>query len=261
MSYQHLIFEVKEGIALLTFNRPKVLNAINAELLAELDQVLDQTAKDESIRVLILTGAGEKAFIAGADIGYLATLDPLGAKSFSLYGQGVLAKLARLPQPTIACVGGFALGGGLETALACDFIYAADTAKFGQPEINLGVIPGFGGTQRLARRIGPALAKELCLTGAMLSAEEALKIGLVNKVFPKEKLLEETMKTAKLLATKGRVSLREAKRVIEEGYNLDLDKALAIEADRFAICYASPDQKEGMAAFLEKRQPDFKGGY
>ncbi len=261
MAYKCLLFEVKDGIALVTFNRPEALNALSPEVMAELDDALNKIAGDESVRMVVLTGAGDKAFVAGADIKVMSTFTPLIAKRFSVKGQVVIDKISRIPQPVIACVNGFALGGGCEIALACDFIYAADTAKFGQPEINLGVMPGFGGTQRLARRVGLGLAKELCLTGEMISAEEARRIGLVNKVFPKAELLAATMKTAQNIAAKGRVALREIKTAIEEGFDLDLKKACALEIDRFALCFTSEDQKEGMAAFLEKRKPEFKGGY
>ncbi len=261
MSYENLLFEVTEGIAVITFNRPKALNALSPEVMSELDAALDRVAADESIRVVILTGAGDKAFVAGADIKVMSEFTPLDAKRFASAGQKVLDKLGAIPQPTIACVNGYALGGGCEIALACDFIYAADTAVLGQPEINLGIMPGFGGTQRLARRVGLGLAKELCLSGVNISAEEALRIGLVNKVFPKDELMAATMKTAKIIAAKGRVALREIKTVLEEGFDMELKKACAMEVDRFAICFTSEDQKEGMSAFIEKRQPEFKGGY
>jgi len=180
-------------------------------------------------------------------------------KEFSRYGQDFLFRLERLPMPVIACVNGFALGGGCEIAMACDFIYASDTAKFGQPEITLGVIPGFGGTQRLSRLVGKAMAKELCMTGAMINAQEAKDIGLVNKVFPKDKLWEETMKTAASLANYGKVALRSIKECIERGLDVDLHDGCFMETDAFALTATSPDQKEGMTAFLEKRRPVFKG--
>ncbi|MBW2619407.1 MAG: enoyl-CoA hydratase/isomerase family protein [Deltaproteobacteria bacterium] len=260
MAYEFLLYEVKDEIAFITFNRPKALNALNPQVVQELDVALETIRDDEAVRVVILTGAGEKAFIAGADIKVMSKFTASEGKRFSLYGQGVLAKLGAIPQPVIACVNGYALGGGLEIAMACDFIYAADTALLGQPEISLGIMPGFGGTQRLARRVGAGLTKELCLTGDNLSAAEAKAIGLVNKVFPASELMEETIKTAKKMASKGRVALWKIKTVIEEGYNMDLAKATAIEADRFALCFTSPDQAEGMAAFIEKRKPAFKGG-
>jgi enoyl-CoA hydratase len=259
MDYQNIIFEKEVDIAVVTFNRPKALNALNMEVLAEISDCLDRIAADEEIRAVILTGAGDKAFVAGADIKFMSTLSPLEAKKFATQGQEILFKLEGLPIPVIACVNGFALGGGNEIAMACDFIYASDKAQFGQPEINLGVIPGFGGTQRLSRLVGKGLAKELCLTGEMISAKRALEIGLVNKVFPPESLLEEAKKTARVMAQKGRVSIRAAKKVIDSGYDVDLRNALAMEADAFGLCFASEDQKEGMAAFIEKRKPVFKG--
>ena len=260
MAYENIIYETKEGIATITFNRPKALNALNGALLGELSQALDKIAADEDIRVLILTGAGEKSFVAGADISELATFDSLKAKSFARIGHDIINKLQVLPITVIAAVNGFALGGGTEIAIACDFIYASENAKFGQPEINLGVIPGFGGTQRLPRLIGTNMAKELIFTGKMISAAEALQLGLVNKVVPSDTLIEEVMKTADLIATKGKVSLREAKQAVNKGMNVDLATGCSIEIDAFSLCYASPDAKEGTSAFLEKRSPEFKGG-
>jgi len=211
------------------------------------------------VRVLVLTGEGEKAFVAGADIAYMVKLSPLEGREFSRGGHELLFRLENLPIPVIACVNGFALGGGTEIAMACDFIYASENAKFGQPEINLGVIPGFGGTQRLSRLVGKAMTKELCMTGVMISAQEAKEIGLVNRVFPHDKLWEETLKTANLMAGKGKVSLRAAKRCIDRGFDVDLTSGCYMEADAFALCKASPDANEGMGAFLEKRKPEFKG--
>jgi enoyl-CoA hydratase len=260
MAYEFLLYEVQDGVAVVTINRPKALNALSPQVVAELGRVVEAIAGDEEVKAVVLTGAG-KAFVAGADIAVMSKFSSLEAKRFALFGQAILNRIGELPQPVIAAVNGFALGGGCELALACDFIYASDKAKFGQPEIKLGIIPGFGGTQRLARRVGPGLAKELCLTGDMLTGEEARQIGLVNKVFPSDKLMEEALKTARQIAAKGRVALREIKTVIEQGYGMDLVKACAWEADRFAVCFTSPDQKEGMTAFLEKREPVFKGGW
>jgi enoyl-CoA hydratase len=259
MSFENIVFQVDQGIATITFNRPKALNALNQALLAELSQALDAIAADESVRVLILTGAGEKAFVAGADIGELATFSALQAKHFSKAGHAIIAKLQELPIAVIAAVNGFALGGGSEIALACDFIYAADTAKFGLPEITLGLIPGFGGTQRLPRLIGANRAKELIFTGKMISAAEAAQIGLANKVVPAAALMEEALKTARDIAAKGRVSLRAVKQAINQGLNVDLVSGCNIEVDAFALALASPDAKEGTAAFLEKRKAVFKG--
>jgi enoyl-CoA hydratase len=261
MTFNTIIFQVEEGIATITFNRPKALNALSAELLSEMSRALDEVCGSEEIRVLVLTGAGEKAFVAGADIAELATYNALQAKTFAQEGQRVIARLQTLPIPVVAAVNGFALGGGLELAMACDFIFAADSATLGQPEINLGIIPGFGGTQRLPRLVGPNLAKELIFTGRMVPAAEACQIGLVNKIVPKETLLAEVYATAKLMASKGKVSLRAAKQVINNGLNVDLQTACNIEVDAFALCLASEDAQEGTRAFIEKRKPTFKGSY
>ncbi|MBW2063868.1 MAG: enoyl-CoA hydratase/isomerase family protein [Deltaproteobacteria bacterium] len=259
MSHQNIIFEKEGPVAIIKFNRPEALNAINPEGLAEANDALNKIQEDQSLRVLVLTGAGDKAFVAGADITHMVNLSPLEARKFSRMGQEFMARLEAFHIPVIACVNGFALGGGAEIAMASDFIYASENAKFGQPEINLGIIPGFGGTQRLPRLVGKARAKELCMTGEMISAEEARDIGLVNKVFPREKLWEETMKTANTIASKGKVSLKAVKECIERGGNVDLNEACLMESDNFALCMASPDGKEGMTAFIEKRKPEFKG--
>lgn len=258
MSYNTLLFEKSDGVALLTFNRPDKLNALNGEMAAELDQALDSLARDSEVRVLVLTGQG-RAFISGADIRTFVELDPLSGKRFAERAQEVVFKLERLDIPVIACVNGFALGGGLEVAMACDFIYAADTARFGQPEINLGIIPCVGGTQRLARLVGKGLAKELCLTGRLIDAAEAKAVGLAARIFPPEALLPETLKTARALAEKGRVALRAVKQVINRGFEVDLLSGCAMEIDAFALCLASPDAREGARAFLEKRPPKFTG--
>jgi enoyl-CoA hydratase len=259
VGYQTIIYEKLGNVAVIRFNRPKALNAINPEVLEEMCDALDKIKSDGSVKVLILTGEGEKAFIAGADISHMVNLSPLEAREFSVKGHDLGVRLENLPIPVIACVNGFALGGGTEMALACDFIYASENAKFGQPEINLGIIPGFGGTQRLSRLVGKAMAKELCLTGVMISAREAKEIGLVNKVFAPDKLWEETLKTADLIASKGRVSVRAVKQCIDRGFDTDLRRGCQMEADAFGLCMAGPDGKEGMSAFLEKRKPDFKG--
>ncbi len=259
MSYETIIYEVEEDVAIIRFNRPKVLNAINPTVVAEVKDALEKIAADKSIKVLILTGEGDKAFVAGADIASMKEYTPLEGKFFSRQGQELLFQLEALPIPVIACVNGFALGGGTEISMACDFIYAADSAKFGQPEINLGIIPGFGGTQRLSRLVGKSMAKELCMTGVIISAQEAKDIGLVNKLFPKESLWEETMKVAKVLASKGKVSIRAVKESIERGCDQDLRTGCYVESDAFGICFASEDAKEGMGAFLEKRKAEFKG--
>jgi len=259
MAYQNIIYEKHGPVAVIKFNRPKALNALNPDLLADMGQALEEIENDPSVRVLILTGEGEKAFVAGADIAFMVNLSPLEARRFSLIGHEIGARIENLPIPVIACVNGFALGGGTEMALACDFIYASENAKFGQPEINLGIIPGFGGTQRLPRLVGKGVAKELCMTGVMITAAEAKEMGLVNKVFPPDKLWEETVKTANLIASKGKVSLRAVKQCVDRGYDTDLRLGCQIEAEAFCLCMSSPDAKEGMSAFLEKRKPDFKG--
>ncbi|SPD75043.1 enoyl-CoA hydratase-isomerase [uncultured Desulfobacterium sp.] len=259
MSYENIIFQIDQGVAIIKFNRPKALNAVNTEVLRELGQAMDAIEADSSIKALILTGEGTKSFVAGADISQMVNLTPIQLRKFSRDGQEILFRLEALPIPVIACVNGFALGGGTEITMACDFIYASETAKFGQPEINLGVIPGFGGTQRLSRLVGKSMAKELCMTGVMISAQEAKAIGLVNKVFPPDKLWEEAMKAARAMATKGRVSMRAMKRCIDRGYDVDLHSGCYMESDAFALCMASPDGKEGMTAFLEKRAAEFKG--
>ncbi len=259
MGYKNIVYDVKDSIALITFNRPKALNALNTELIEELSDAIDTVAGDENIRVLILTGEGEKSFVAGADVKELATLNPLQARHISETTQKTFAKLEALPIPVIAAVNGFALGGGSEVALSCDFIYASDNAKFGLPEINLGIIPGFGGTQRLPRLVGPKMAKEMIFTGKMISADEAKTIGMVNKVCTQEALMDEVKKTAKVMASKGKVSVRAAKHAINSGLEVDLTSGCKIETDSFALCMASNDGKEGTTAFVEKRDPVFKG--
>ncbi|MBW1727628.1 MAG: enoyl-CoA hydratase/isomerase family protein [Deltaproteobacteria bacterium] len=259
MEYNNIVVQVKEGIVTITFNRPEILNALNEETLKEFSNVLDEIHANEDIRVLILTGAGEKSFIAGADIKQFLTFNTLKAKSFSEMGRVLMNKLQELPIPVIAAVNGFALGGGCEVAMACDFIYASENAMFGLPEITLGIIPGFGGTQRLPRLVGESMAKELIFTGKMIPAEEAKNIGLANKVCSQEQLMDEVIKTAKTIASRGKVSLRAAKQAINNGMNVDITTGCHMEIDAFALCFTSPDVKEGASAFLEKRTPDFKG--
>ncbi len=259
MNFENITYEVAGGIATITFNRPKALNALNAALLKEFSQALDVIAADEEIRVLVLTGSGSKAFVAGADITELATLNSLQAKIFCRIGHEAIGKLQALSIPVVAAVNGFALGGGSEIALASDFIYASEAAQFGLPEITLGIIPGFGGTQRLPRLIGKNMAKEMIFTGKMVSAQEAKELGLVNKVVPAETLMDEVMKTAKAMAAKGRVSLRAAKEAVNRGMDVDLATGCSIEIDAFALCMASQDAREGTSAFVEKRKAAFTG--
>jgi len=260
MTYDHIIFKVEKNLAFITFSRPKALNALNSALLDEFSHALAEIKKREDIKVLVLTGAGDKAFVAGADITELATFNALEARLFGQKGQDVINTLQELPMPVIAAVNGFALGGGSEIALASDFIYAATNAKFGFPEINLGLIPGFGGTQRAPRSVGMSRAKELIFTGKMISAEEAAEMGMVNKVCLPDSLMEEVLKTATLMASKGAVSLRAAKKAVNNGMDVDLASGCDIELNEFSLCFASDDSKEGTSAFLEKRKPDFKGG-
>ncbi|MBN2126426.1 MAG: enoyl-CoA hydratase/isomerase family protein [Deltaproteobacteria bacterium] len=259
MAYETIIYEVQGNIGIIRFNRPKALNAINTDVLRETAEALAGVEENRDIKVLILTGEGEKSFVAGADIGQMVNFSSLEALEFSRKGHEVMFQIENLPIPVIACVNGFALGGGTEIAMACDFIYASENAKFGQPEINLGIMPGFGGTQRLSRLVGKAMAKELCMTGNMIGAREAKEIGLVNRVCAPDKLWEETMKTATIMAGKGKVSLRSVKRCIDRGYDVDRRTGCFMEADCFGVCFASTDAKEGMSAFLEKRKPEFKG--
>ncbi|MCG8684710.1 MAG: enoyl-CoA hydratase-related protein [Desulfobacterales bacterium] len=259
MSFENIILEIDNSIATIFFNRPKALNALNNALFDELDTALDQIMENDDVRVLVLTGTGDKAFVAGADISELAKMTPLQAKYFSRKGQKVFSKIESLPIPAIAAVNGFALGGGSEAALACDFIYASEKAVFGLPEINLGLIPGFGGTQRLARLVGNNRAKEMVFTGKNISADQALEYGMVNQIFPHDSLMEETMKTARLMASKGCVALRAAKEVIQAGTAADLETGCIIENDAFGITMTSEDAKEGTSAFMEKRKAAFKG--
>ncbi|MEN8246156.1 MAG: enoyl-CoA hydratase-related protein [Thermodesulfobacteriota bacterium] len=261
MAYENIIYEIQDNMALITFNRPKALNALNGALIDELSDALDTIAGNEEIKVLILTGAGDKSFVAGADISELATFNSLQAKLFSERGQTAIFKIQELSIPVIAAVNGFALGGGSEIALACDFIYASDNAKFGLPEITLGIIPGFGGTQRLPRLIGQNAAKELIFTGNMISAAEAQTLGLVNRVCSQEELMNQVRKTAQTIASRGRVSLRAAKQAVNRGMNVDIVTGCQIEVEAFSVCMASPDAKEGTSAFLEKRKAEFKGSF
>ena len=260
MEYKNIIFQIEDQVATITFNRPEVLNALNEASLKEFSHAVDKVTGDEDIRVLILTGAGDKSFVAGADIKEFLKFNALKAKMFSEMGHGIVNKLQELPIPVIGAVNGFALGGGCEVAIACDFIYASENAMFGLPEINLGIIPGFGGTQRLPRLVGKNRAKEMIFTGKMISAAEAQAMGLVNKVCAQDQLMSEVLKVARIMVSKGKVSLRAAKQTINTGMDVDLKTGCRIEIDAFAICLASPDAKEGTLAFLEKRAADFKGG-
>ncbi len=247
------------AVVTLTLNRPDKLNALNAELLAELALQLAELEADASVRCVVLTGAGEKAFAAGADIAAMSEMTPAQAKAFADAGHRIGSAIEGAHFPVIAAVNGFALGGGCELALACDFVYASDKAKLGQPEVNLGVIPGFGGTQRLARRVGEARARELCMTGDMIGAEEALRIGLVNAVVPHAELPARVREVAGKIASKGPLAIAAVKRVVLRGADVPLPTANELEATAFAGLFGSADQREGMRAFLEKRPAKFEG--
>ena len=258
MEYENLIVEIEDGIATLTINRPQTLNALNTATLKELSRAFQELEENAQVKVIILTGAG-KAFVAGADISEMKDKNAIGGREFGLLGQSVFTAIENLSKPVIAAVNGYALGGGTELALACDMIYASEKAKFGQPEVGLGVTPGFGGTQRLPRRVGLAMAKELIFTGRIIDAKEAFRIGLVNKVVSSESLMEEVRRLAEEIASKGQVSVKLAKAVMNRGMDTDLHSALMLEADAFGLCFSTADQKEGMTAFLEKRKPRFAG--
>lgn len=250
----------REGhVVTLTLNRPDKLNALNEQLLRELLAAVADLQKDPTVRAAILTSAGEKAFAAGADIAAMASMTPLEAKAFAELGHRVGAVIEEATFPVIAAVHGFALGGGCELALCCDFIYASDRARLGQPEVGLGIIPGFGGTQRLARLVGVPRAKEMCMTGDTMSAEEALRVGLVNAVWPAAELMARTRETAKKIAEKGPLAIASVKRTMARGVEAPLPAATELEASAFASLFGSEDQREGMRAFLEKRTPSFQG--
>ena len=253
--FENLIVERDDKVTVCKINRPKALNALSVALLNELECFIFSLGSDKQCGCLIITGEGDKAFVAGGDISEMKEMSPMKALDFSKLGNKIFLMLGELNVPVIAAVNGFALGGGCELALACDFIFASDKARIGQPEVNLAVIPGFGGTQRLPRRVGPAKAKELIFSAEMIKADEALRIGLADRVYPHDKLLEETKKFAKLIASKGRYAQALAKKAIDGGFNLDLYKACELESSLFSACFNHPDQKEGMSAFLEKREP------
>jgi len=260
MGYENILVERKENYAVITLNRPKVLNALNQALMAELDAALDELAADESVRAVVLTGAGERAFAAGADIGEFNALPSASvAAELSLRGQAVMNKIERLPKPVIAAVNGFALGGGCELAMACDIRIAADTARLGQAEINLGITPGYGGTQRLPRLVGKGAAKLLCLTGDHITADEALRIGLVDRVVPAADLLAEAEALAAKLASKAPVVMAAIKQAINVGTEGTLADGLAFEAAQFGLVFDTQDRVEGVNAFLEKRRPMWQG--
>jgi enoyl-CoA hydratase len=253
-----LLYEKADGVATITLNRPKAFNALNDELMGELDRLMDEVAADDEVKAVIITG-NAKAFAAGGDIAYMASADPLKAEAFIALCHRAIDKIENLDKPVIAAIAGMALGGGCELAMGCDIRIAAEGAIIGQPEINLGIMPGAGGTQRLARLVGMGWAKQLIFSGENIDAETALRIGLVNKVVPAESLLEEATKLAKKLAAKAPVAMRMAKKCINLGANVDLASGLVFEQKVWSFLFATADQKEGMAAFLEKRKPVFQG--
>jgi enoyl-CoA hydratase len=261
MTYQNLILEPAESgkVAVLTVNRPKALNALNAETLDEILQAVAQVAADKETRVLLITGGGDKAFVAGADIAAMQNMSALEAQAFSEKGQRVMQAIEALPIPVIALVNGYALGGGCELALSCDWIIASERAVFGQPEVNLGIPPGFGGTQRLARIVGRARALELVTTGRSVKADEALRIGLVNDVVPGPELMQKGLEMAKLVVAKAPVAVRVARQAVQRGLDMDLANGCVLETTLFAFAFGTEDRKEGMTAFLAKRAAKFEG--
>jgi len=259
MAYENLLYEKRDGIAFITVNRPQVLNALNRQTVEELHRMLLDAREDASVRVLILTGAGEKAFVAGADINELAQQTPVNGKEFSLYGQGVFHLLETLGKPSICAINGFALGGGCELALSCSIRLASKTAKLGQPEVKLGIIPGYGGSQRMARLCGKGMAHELCLTGEMITAEEAQRIGLVNHVYEAAELLPAAEAMAKKIIEKAPLAVKYCMEAIERGVEMPQEEGLFLEATLFGLCCATEDMREGTKAFLEKRAAKFQG--
>jgi enoyl-CoA hydratase len=260
VAYKHLLLDREKNVAVLTINRPDKYNALNEEVMAEISSAMDELAADDVVRVVIITGAGEKAFVSGADIGALQQLNtPDDGSAYSQRGQAVMNKVEKLPKPVIAALNGYTLGGGLELAMACDIRLAADSARMGQPEAGLGLSPGYGGTQRLPRLVGKGMAKLLILTGEMIDAQEALRIGLVQKVVPREELLGEAKALATKMAGMPPLSLAACKGAINQGLEVDLEGGLSIESVEFGNLCTTEDYHEGTTAFLEKRKPVFKG--
>ncbi len=259
MEFKNWLVAKDEGIAVLTINRPQFMNTLNRETVEELSLVIDLLEKDDDVKTVIITGAGDKAFIAGGDINYMQDMNSLQSREFGMLGHYVLRKLEHLPKPVIAAINGFCLGGGCEVSMACDFRIASLKAKFGQPEVKLGVIPGYGGTQRLPRLVGVGMAKQLIFSGDIIDAQEALRIGLINQVFPAGELLDQVKAIARRIMSGGLMAVSLCKLAINEGMQTDIDRAMTIEAELFGLCFSTWDQKEGMKAFAEKRTPEFKG--
>lgn len=254
MAYENVLYSAENGIATVTINRPKALNALNQATVTELKDVFGKIAVDKSIRAVIITGAGEKSFVAGADITEMATKNAAEGRDWGAYGQSLMTEIENLPQPVIAAVNGFALGGGCELSCACDIRLAAENAKFGQPEVGLGITPGFGGTQRLTRVVGRGYAKQLIYTADMIDAEKAKEIGLVNEVYPKAELMDAAKKLAEKIAGNAPVAVQLSKAAINRGINCDVITGIAYEAEVFGLCFSTADQKEGMDAFVNKRK-------
>ncbi|MDR2124013.1 MAG: enoyl-CoA hydratase/isomerase family protein [Desulfovibrio sp.] len=257
MAYENLIFEVEEKIALITINRPKALNALNNDLLKDLNGALDEVESDAAIKGAVITGAG-KAFVAGADISQMASYNPEESRIYMAFAQKIFNRIEDIEKPIMAAVNGFALGGGNELCMSCDFRYASEKALFGQPEVKLGIIPGFGGSQRLPRLVNPGIAKEILFSGRNVTAEEALRIGLVSKVCPPDDLLNESKAIMKTIVSYPAHALRYCKVAVNRGMDTDLYKGIELEKDLISLCFSSPDQKEGMKAFLEKRPAQFQ---
>ena len=255
--YQTIRYEKQDNVVLLTIDRPEALNALNSTVIGELEQAIAQVEQDKTVGALILTGAG-RSFVAGADIGEQQPLDIASGRKWGQRGSALMRRIEKLEIPTIAAVNGFALGGGCELAMACDIILASEKAKFGQPEVGLGITPGFSGTQRLPRRVGAAKAKELIFSGKMIKADEAGKIGLVNAVYAPEELLHGAMEMARSFTKNAPIAVKYAKACIDRGMQMDIDDGIAVENELFAMCFATHDQKEGMTAFLEKRPAKFQ---
>jgi len=259
MTYESLLYEVTGALARITINRPDKLNALNGAVIAELDRAIGEIARDPAVRGVVLTGAGPKAFVAGADIGEIAAQGPVDGKARALEGQRVFRRLEHCGKPVVAAVNGFALGGGCELAMACHFRVAAEGARFGQPEVKLGIGPGYGGTVRLPRLVGRGRALELLLTGAMIDAQEAFRIGLVNRVVPAEQLLPESEQLLTAILANGPLAIQACLEAVDTGLDLGLDEALLLEANLFGLLSGTADMREGTAAFLAKRPPQFTG--
>jgi len=259
MEFKNLLIDTTDNVALLTINSPRTLNALNSEVLGELECALYELNLDESVKVVVMTGAGEKAFVAGADIKEMSQMNSFEGHQFALKGQRVMMLIENMSKPVIAAVNGYALGGGLELALGCDFIYASEKARFGFPEVTLGIMPGFGGTQNLARLIGPNKANEMIFTGRMLTARKACEWGIVNELFDPEDLLSKTLETARAIAGVGTLGVHYAKDAISNGLNMVKADGFRYEASLFGVLFATADQKEGMGAFVEKRKAAFRG--